>query len=131
MIFYSFHIFLPEILLTVYNLLKGKSLVLLFWSHGFCCFWQYRLLLIVMFTFAPICWKFIKINVHITSGLWKKFWKNFLTRYSSSQFPGRSVGVYEEKDCGVKNYPCHHPFLLKSDELSILTHFVNGSCHKL
>ena len=41
------------------------------------------------------------------------------------------AGVYEDKDCGVKNYPRHHPFLLKSDELSILTHFVNGPSHKL
>ena len=41
------------------------------------------------------------------------------------------VFMRRKKDCGEKNYPRHHPFLLKSDESSILTHFVNGSCHKL
>ena len=53
----------------------------------------------------------------------------FLTRVIEPE--SISWAVYEKKDCGVRNYPCHHPFLLKSDELSILTHFVNGSCHKL
>lgn len=93
--FDAFDIFFLEILLTIYNLPKGKSLVLLFWSEGLGlrCFWQYRLLLIEMFIFALQIPNLLQqTHFYIRGGLWKsKLWQKLLTvdhSYFASLFFG-------------------------------------------